>query len=240
MKVKRQDIAIFAEISYTVKGVMIMRMRTKKWAKPELAVCAFYIKNPEEHRGNWKGYFKNDNPIHLELGCGKGSFLAQVASENQAMNYIGVDLSSDMLGLTKRNLEAAYREKNLPIANVCITWQNIERIENIICGDVIERIYINFCNPWHKPKQYKKRLTHTRQLLNYKKFLKDGGEIHFKTDDDGLFTHSLSYLEETGFEIVYQTNDLHSSGYEPNYKTEHEEMYSAEGIKIKFLIARKK
>ncbi|MFZ2539810.1 MAG: tRNA (guanosine(46)-N7)-methyltransferase TrmB [Oscillospiraceae bacterium] len=217
-----------------------MRMRTKKWAKPELAVCPFYIKNPEEYRGNWGSYFKNDKPIHLELGCGKGRFLAQVASANQDTNFIGVDLSSDMLGLTKRNIEAAYNEKSLEIENVCTTWQNIERIENIISGDVIDQIYINFCNPWHKPKQYKKRLTHTRQLLNYRKFLKDGGEIHFKTDDDQLFRHSLSYFEEAGFEVTYQTTDLHSSGYEPNYRTEHEEMYSAEGIKIKFLIAKKK
>ncbi len=216
-----------------------MRMRTKKWAKPELAVCPFYIKNPEDYRGNWKGYFKNDNPIHLELGCGKGRFLAQVAVVNQDINFIGVDLSSDMLGLTKRNIEASYKEKSLEIKNVCTTWQNIERIENIISGDVIDRIYINFCNPWHKPKQYKKRLTHTRQLLNYRKFLKDSGEVHFKTDDDQLFSHSLSYFEEAEFEVIYQTTDLHSSGYEPNYRTEHEDMYSAEGIKIKFLIAKK-
>ncbi|MEG0692955.1 MAG: tRNA (guanosine(46)-N7)-methyltransferase TrmB [Oscillospiraceae bacterium] len=216
-----------------------MRMRTKKWAKPELAVCPFYIKNPEDHKGNWKGYFKNENPICLELGCGKGRFLAQVAVVNQDKNFIGVDLSSDMLGLTKRNIEASYKENSLEIENVCITWQNIERIENIISGDVIDRIYINFCNPWHKPSQFKKRLTHTRQLLNYRKFLKENGELHFKTDDDQLFTHSLGYLKEAGFEVIYQTTDLHSSGYEPNYRTEHEDMYSAEGIKIKFLIAKK-
>ena len=216
-----------------------MRMRTKKWAKPELAVCPFYIKNPENHRGNWNGYFKNENPIYLELGCGKGRFLTQVSVSNQDKNFIGVDLSSDMLGLTKRNIEKAYTEHGLAISNVCITWQNIERIENIIDGDVIEGIYINFCNPWHKPGQYKKRLTHTRQLLNYRNFLKENGEIQFKTDDDQLFAHSLGYFKEAGFEVVYQTIDLHNSGFEPNYRTEHEDMYTAEGIKIKFLIARK-
>lgn len=216
-----------------------MRMRTKKWARPELAVCDFYIKNPEEYRGRWKSYFNNDNPIQLELGCGKGGFLSQVASVNQDINYMGVDLSSDMLGLTKRKIEAKYSEKSLEIKNVCIMWQNIERIDNIISGDVIDRIYINFCNPWHKPSQYKKRLTHTRQLIKYREFLKDGGEVHFKTDDDDLFRYSLSYFQESGFEILYKTTDLHSSGYEPNYRTEHEDMYSAEGIKIKFLIAKK-
>lgn len=216
-----------------------MRMRTKKWAKPELAVCPFYIKSPQNYTGKWKSYFNNDNPIQLELGCGKGGFLSKIAVSNQEINFIGVDLSSDMLGLTKRNIEAEYAAVKLPIGNVCITWQNIEQLDNIIKGDVIDRIYINFCNPWHKPKQYKKRLTHTRQLLTYRELLTDGGEIHFKTDDDGLFTHSLRYFDEAGYEIIYQTTDLHTSGYSPNIMTEHEKMYSEEGIKIKFLIAKK-
>lgn len=229
-----------------------MRMRTKKWARPELAVCEFYIKNPENFRGRWKSYFKNENPIRLELGCGKGRFLAQAASASQDINFIGVDLSSDMLGLTKRNIEQSYAQLDLQIENVCITWQNIEQIDNIIggaaienetapCGgDVIDRIYINFCNPWHKPKQYKKRLTHTRQLIKYRSLLRDEGEIHFKTDDDGLFAHSLVYFEEAGYTVIYKTYDLHQSGHQPNYMTEHEEMYSKEGIKIKFLIAKKR
>ncbi|WMJ22280.1 tRNA (guanosine(46)-N7)-methyltransferase TrmB [Paludicola sp. MB14-C6] len=216
-----------------------MRMRTKKWARPELEVCPFYLKAPQDNKGKWKYAYKKQQPLWLELGCGKGYFLAQIASENQDKNFLAIDLSSDMLGLTKRNIEKMYAEKKLPTENVMITWQNIERIKNIIDGDIFERIYINFCNPWHKPSQYKKRLTHPRQLMNYREFLQNDGEIWFKTDDDGLFNHSLGYFEECGFEIIYKTYDLHESGFEPNYITEHEEMYTKEGIKIKFLIAKK-
>lgn len=216
-----------------------MRMRTKKWARPELAVCPFYIKDPQKHKGNWKNLFSKQQPLWLELGCGKGGFLSQIASERQDINFLAVDLSSDMLGLTKRNIERVYGEKQLSIDNVLIAWQNIEQINNLLDGDIIERIFINFCNPWHKPSQYKKRLTHSRQLLKYRDFLKDGCEIWFKTDDDDLFRHSKDYFEESGYEIIYQTEDLHESGFEPNYQTEHELMYSSEGMKIKFLIAKK-
>lgn len=217
-----------------------MRMRTKKWARPELAVCPFYIKNPEEYKGKWENSYIKKQPIWLELGCGKGSFLSQIAVKTQDKNFLAVDLSSDMLGLTKRNIEKSFSEENIPVNNVFITWQNIEKINNIIDGDKIERIFINFCNPWYKPKQYKKRLTHERQLLKYREFLIDGGEIWFKTDSDELFKHSIDYFDNTGYEITFITYDLHESGFEPNYKTEHEIMYTAEGIKIKFLIAKKK
>lgn len=215
-----------------------MRMRTKKWARPELAVCPFYIKNSRECRGKWKKAFKNpQNPIRLELGCGKGGFISQAAAANPNINFIAVDLSSDMLGITKRKLEAAC-ENN--VENALITWQNIEQIDLMLSPeDEIERIYINFCNPWFKPSQYKKRLTHARQLLKYREFLADGGEIRFKTDDDELFEHSLRYFAESGFETVFMTRDLHSSGFEDDYKTEHEEMYSSQGIKIKFIIVKK-
>jgi len=106
--------------------------------------------------------------------------------------------------------------------------------------DVIERIYINFCNPWPKDRHKKRRLTHTRQLQKYKKFLKSGAEIWFKTDDDELFEESLEYFKECNLEIKYITYDLHASGFEGNVSTEHEEMFTAQGIKTKFLIAEYK
>lgn len=216
-----------------------MRMRTKKWARPELSVCSYYIKDPHIFKGKWQAAFKKEQPIWLELGCGKGLFISQVSVANQDKNFIGVDLSSDMLGLSKRNIESAYAKHNLSVDNVIITWQDIARIDLMMAPtDIVDRIFINFCNPWFKPSQYKKRLTHTRQLLSYKKFLKTDGEIWFKTDDDELFAHSLRYFEESGYEVIYKTYSLHESGFEPNYKTEHEIMYSEQGIKIKFLIAR--
>ena len=219
-----------------------MRIRYKKWARPELEASSFYIDNPEEMKGKWKEYFGNNHPIHLELGCGKGQFISELASENLDINYIAIDLVDAMLGLAKRNVEAKYKEKNIEPKNIVLTRFDIERILLILEEqDQIERIYINFCNPWPKGKHRKKRLTHTRQLEKYRVFLKENGEIYFKTDDDDLFHSSLLYLEEAGFEVLKKTYDLHTEPiFEKNIETEHEKMFSEQGIKIKALIARKK
>ncbi len=218
-----------------------MRIRFKKWARPELEASKFYIDNPEGLKGKWKEKFKNNNPIHLELGCGKGQFISKLAVENQNINYIAIDLVDAMLGLAKRNVEKEYNEKNIEPENILLTRFDIERIGLILDKkDEIERIYINFCNPWPKGKHRKKRLTHSKQLEKYKEFLKEKGEIFFKTDDDDLFNSSLIYFEESGFEIIKKTYDLHSNEiFEKNIETEHEKMFSDQGIKIKALIAHK-
>ena len=212
-----------------------MRIRFKPWARPELEISKFYIDNPEKYKGKWKQLFPNDNPIHLELGCGKGRFISQLASSNLNINYIAIDMVDAMLGLAKRNIEKVYSEKEIPIDNVYLTRYDIERILMIMDeNDKIDRIYINFCNPWPRGKHRKKRLTHTRQLEKYKQFLKNGGEIYFKTDDEGLFTDSLLYFEEAGFEIKDKTFDLENSNeFWNNIETEHEKMFKEEGIKIK-------
>lgn len=219
-----------------------MRIRYKKWARPELEASKFYIDNPEQWKGKWKEFFEiSNNPIHLELGCGKGQFISNLASNNLEINYIAIDLVDAMLGLAKRNIEQIYKEKDIEPNNIVITRFDIERILMILEEkDNIERIYINFCNPWPKGKHRKKRLTHTRQLEKYKEFLSKNGEIYFKTDDDDLFNSSLGYFDETGFNIISKTYDLHNEPiFENNIETEHEKMFSEQGIKIKALIARK-
>lgn len=219
-----------------------MRIRYKKWARPELEASKFYIDNPEEWKGKWKEFFgKSEQPIHLELGCGKGQFIANLAVQNQQNNYIAIDLVDAMLGLAKRNVEQIYNENNMKPKNIVLTRFDIERILLILGEkDNIQRIYINFCNPWPKGKHRKKRLTHTRQLEKYKQFLVQNGEIYFKTDDEDLFQSSLLYFEEAGFEILAKTYDLHKESiFENNIETEHEKMFSEQGIKIKALIAKK-
>lgn len=218
-----------------------MRIRYKKWARPELEASKFYIDEPEKMKGKWKTFFKNpNNPLYLELGCGKGQFISNLASENLDKNYIAIDLVDAMLGLAKRNVEQVYAEKNMEPENIVLTRYDIERILQILDKeDKIERIYINFCNPWPKGKHRKKRLTHTRQLEKYKQFLTPNGEIYFKTDDDDLFNSTLLYLEETGFEVKAKTYDLHQEPiFEHNIETEHEKMFTKQGIKIKALIAK--
>ena len=219
-----------------------MRIRFKPWARPELEASYFYEDNPEDYKGKWITKFKNkENPIHLELGCGKGSFISQLAFQNQNINYIAIDLVDAMLGLAKRKIEEIYNTHETKVENLLLIRYDIERINNIIDKqDTIERIYINFCNPWPKSKHKKKRLTHTRQLEHYKEFLASGAQIYFKTDDNVLFNDSLTYFEECGFTILKKTYDLHSEDiFEgKNIITEHEKMFSEEGIKIKALIAQ--
>ncbi len=220
-----------------------MRIRYKKWARPELLQSTFYIDTPEERKGKWKEFFKNpNNPIHLELGCGKGQFISQLASENLQTNYIAIDLVDAMLGLAKRNIESAYLEKKIETSNIVLTRFDIERIPMILDkNDNIQRIYINFCNPWPRGKHHKKRLTHSRQLEKYKTFLAPNGEIYFKTDDNDLFFTTQNYLEECGFEIYAKTTDLQNKDiFGKNIETEHEKMFKEQGILIKALIAKRR
>lgn len=214
-----------------------MRIRHKPWAKPELEACPFYIAEPQEQKGNWYKLFKDSSkPLYVELGCGKGGFISQAAPAHPENNYVAMDIKNEMLVLAKRKLESAYSEKNKAPDNVRIAIQNIERIDlSWDENDRADRIYINFCNPWPKKKHKKRRLTHTRQLLNYKKFLK--GELWFKTDDDELFEESLGYFADAGYTVKFITRDLHSESGIENFVTEHERMFTKEGKKIKFLIA---
>ncbi len=221
-----------------------MRIRYKKWARPELEASPFYVDNPEDERGKWKELFKSPNlPLHLELGCGKGNFIANLGNLKSDTNFLAIDLVDSMLGLAKRNIEKVYNENKKEINNIILTRFNIERINLILSKeDIIERIYINFCNPWPKGQHHKRRLTHSRQLEKYKEFLKEDGEIFFKTDDVTLYLESLNYFKRSGFEIVKNTEDLHSEKdfwkVIPNIETEHEKMFSSEGIKIKAIIAK--
>ena len=139
-----------------------MRIRFKPWARPELEASKFYIDNPESYKCKWQELFNNNNPIHLELGCGKGGFISKISVKNPDINYIAIDLVDAMLGLAKRKVEEEYNQNNKEINNIYLTRYDIERIANIFGrDDKIERIYINFCNPWPRGKHHKKRLTHT-------------------------------------------------------------------------------
>lgn len=214
-----------------------MRIRHKPWAKPELEACPFYIADPQTQKGHWCELFEDSSkPLYVELGCGKGGFISQAAPAHPENNYIAMDIKNEMLVLAKRKIESAYEKQEAAINNVKIAIQNIERLELAWDeNDRADRIYINFCNPWPKKKHKKRRLTHTRQLLNYKKFLR--GELWFKTDDDELFEESLEYFAEAGYRIKFITHDLHNEVGIENFITEHEQMFTSMGIKIKFLIA---
>ena len=180
------------------------------------------------------------NQCIQSFGCGKGSFIAKLAVQNPEINYLAIDIKSEVLGLAKRNIEKEYLNAQKEIDNVLLTAYEIEIIQNILNEkDIVDRIYINFCNPWPKPRHNKKRLTHTKQLEKYKTFLKPGGEIYFKTDDDNLYKATIRYLEETGFQIIKQTENLHKESiWANNIETEHEKMFEEQGITTKAIIAK--
>ena len=215
-----------------------MRIRHKPWAQPELDESSIYIRNPHEFYGKWQSAFAKEQEMHLELGAGRGTFIAQKAVKNPDINYLAIDIKSDMLGYANRNVQHQYMMANRTTDNIRMCTFDIERILLIISEeDIFSRIYINFCNPWPKDRHKKRRLTHTKQLNNYKKFLKKGGEIYFKTDDDELFEESLEYFKESGFELTFITYDMTQSSLPDNIITEHEQMFMNDGIKIKGLIA---
>lgn len=213
-------------------------MRRKPWARPELAACSFYIDCPAQHRGSWASVFQKKQPLHLELGCGKGGFIAQLALLHPEINYLAVDIKSEVLAVGRRNIVKLFGENGREVHNIALMSQDIERIDQMLSPeDKIERIYINFCNPWPKAKHKKRRLTYPRQLNLYRAFLAQGGEIRFKTDDRELFYDSLTYFDEAGFTVTYQTDDLHAAGLKDNIETEHEKMFTQQGKQIYYCTA---
>lgn len=213
-----------------------MRIRRKTWARPELAACPYYIEDPRELRGRWQERFGERRPLHLDLGCGKCVFLAEAARSQPGVNFVGIDISYDILGVGRRNIQEAFGERTPD--NVLLCYYNIERLPELFAPGEVDRLIINFCNPWPAAGCHKRRLTHTRQLLQYKPLLSEGGEIWFKTDNDDLYLATKRYLQEAGFAIFFDSKDLHASGDPENVLTEHEVMFTAQGIPTKALRAR--
>lgn len=209
-----------------------MRLRKKWWARPELESSEYVVTNPREYKGRWKDVFGNNNDIYLELGCGRGGFIAASAEKEKNVNFIGIDLKDEVLIYALRKIEES------GIENVRLVPLNICWIGEVFDKNEISRIHINFCNPWPKHRHNKRRLTYPKFLSLYKEFLKPQAEIWFKTDDKGLFEDSIKYFKESGFDITYLTYDLHNSGFEYNIMTEYETKFAGIGMKIMFLIAK--
>ena len=209
-----------------------MRLRKNWGARPELEASNLFVQKPAELKGRWKEEFKNNNPIHLELGCGRGKYLRENSLNHPNINYVAVDLKDEVLVHTLRNIQEA------EVTNARIVALNINFIADLFEKDEVEKIYINFCNPWPKDRHNKRRLTHTRFLNEYKKFLKPGSEVWFKTDDTDLFNASQEYFKENGFRIDFLTYDLHNSEVkDENIMTEYETKFTSLGMNIMSLRA---
>ncbi|MGO5093794.1 tRNA (guanosine(46)-N7)-methyltransferase TrmB [Clostridium sp. LCP25S3_F10] len=215
-----------------------MRLRKKWWARPEIEASNKFIKEPKELKGKWNKEFNNDDEIHLELGCGRGGFISQLVEKDENINYVGIDLKDEVIVYAIRKVEEKEEQVKKELKNIRFLTMNIMGIAEVFDENEISKIYINFCNPWPKERHNKRRLTHTKLLTEYKKFIKPNTEIWFKTDDRGLFEDSQEYFKESGFNIEYITYDLHNSDFKENVKTEYESKFESMGMKIMFLKAK--
>ncbi|WP_315905791.1 tRNA (guanosine(46)-N7)-methyltransferase TrmB [Priestia koreensis] len=204
-----------------------MRLRNKPWAKDRIAENPQYVvPNPESHKGSWSKVFGNDNPIHIEVGTGKGQFLVGMAKQNPDVNYIGIELFESIIVVA---LDRLIEEElpNLKLLNV-----DAATLNDIFGKNDVDRVYLNFSDPWPKNRHAKRRLTYKTFLKRYEDLLVDGGEIHFKTDNQGLFEYSLTSFSEYGLLLKYVSLDLHKSDFEGNVMTEYEEKFSNAGQRI--------
>ena len=182
-----------------------------------------FIANPKEYKGKWKEVFKNDNPIHIEIGMGKGQFLSSLALKNPNINYIGIEKFTSVL------LRGSEKISNLDLTNVRLLNIDALELNEVFDSDEISLIYLNFSDPWPKNAHAKRRLTSEKFLPIYHNILKLSGEIHFKTDNRLLFEYSLESLNNYGLILKNISLDLHNSDYEDNIMTEYEERFSKFG-----------
>lgn len=197
-----------------------MRMRKKKNCAARIERCGdIRITDPEAHKGKWNEVFGNDNPIHVEIGCGKGSFVVGMAKMYPDVNFIAIEKVEDVIVMA---MEKAIENE---VKNVLFMDLDAERVEDFFEKGEIERIYLNFSDPWKKSKQAKRRLTHKNFLDRYKKVLNSGDFIWFKTDNRKLFEFSLNSFCAEGFKLQNITLDLHDSNFEGNVITEYEQKF---------------
>ncbi len=209
-----------------------MRLRNVPGARETIIENQFSIQEPEQKKGKWAEVFGNDHPIHIEVGMGKGQFIIEMAKRNPEINYIGIEKYSSVLVRAVENLED-FEQNNLRLIRM-----DAENIEEVFDKDEVDRIYLNFSDPWPKDRHAKRRLTSTRFLERYNNILTPEGRVMFKTDNKDLFDFSLEQVEEAGWILENHTYDLHHSEYnEGNVMTEYEEKFSAKGNPICRLVA---
>ena len=209
-----------------------MRLRNVPGARETIIENQFSIQEPEQKKGKWAEVFGNDHPIHIEVGMGKGQFIIEMAKRNPEINYIGIEKYSSVLVRAVEKLED-FEQNNLRLIRM-----DAENIEEVFDKDEVDRIYLNFSDPWPKDRHAKRRLTSTRFLERYNNILTPEGRVMLKTDNKDLFDFSLEQVEEAGWILENHTYDLHHSEYnEGNVMTEYEEKFSAKGNPICRLVA---
>ena len=205
-----------------------MRLRKKPHTDEKLQTFADFVTV-----GDVEPFRKDlSRKLYVELGTGKGDFITQIAERNPQINFVGLEVEATVVLTAARKV----REKNL--SNVRLFVFDVSNIAELFAAHEVDRLYINFCDPWPKKRHAKRRLTYVKFLELYRKILAPDGEIFFKTDNRPLFDFSLEQFAAAGMEVRDVTNDLHANEPPENIRTEYETKFSAQGVPINFCIAR--
>lgn len=212
-----------------------MRLRNIEGARDVIAESSLVIHEPEKEKGRWKEVFGNDHPLRVEIGMGKGKFIHALAAQNPRINYLGIEKYSSVL------LRALQKMETEPLPNLLFIRMDAEDITEVFDREEVDRIYLNFSDPWPKDRHAKRRLPSREFLSRYDQILKKDGVLEFKTDNKDLFDFALEELLPAGWEALKVTFDLHHDAemMEGNIMTEYEEKFSSKGNPIyKYIIKR--
>lgn len=211
-----------------------MRLRHIPGSEEEIARSPYVVQKPQEKKGLWKQVFGNENPIEIEVGMGKGRFIMELASLHPEINYVGIERYPSVL------LRGIEKRAQMELSNLYFMCVDAKSLDEIFAPGEVERIYLNFSDPWPKDRHAKRRLTSGEFMSVYAQILADDGVIEFKTDNRGLFDYSMEAIPEAGWKIKAHTYDLHHSDMgQGNVMTEYEEKFSSKGNLIYKLVAGK-
>ena len=212
-----------------------MRLRNITGADVYIEQSEFVIQDFKGQKGNWREVFSNDNPIHIEVGMGKGRFLMDMAVLNPDVNYIGIEMYSSVL------LRAVQKMEETPLGNLRFIRMDAREIEETFQEGEVDKIYLNFSDPWPKDRHAKRRLPSRQFLARFNNILKKDGNLEFKTDNRDLFDFAVEEVEPAGWKVDAITYDLHRDAVmnQGNVMTEYEEKFSSKGNPIyKYIISR--
>ncbi len=212
-----------------------MRLRNIPGSRDVIAENEYVVHEEKTVKGKWNIVFGNDNPIRIEIGMGKGRFICELATQNPGINYVGIEKYSSVL------LRAIQKQEELELPNLKFIRMDAEEVAEVFGKDEVDRIYLNFSDPWPKDRHAKRRLPSRQFLKRYDSFLKKDGIIEFKTDNRDLFDYAVIEANEAGWNIDSITYDLHNDPVmnEGNIMTEYEERFSSKGNPIfKYIISR--
>lgn len=212
-----------------------MRLRNITGADVYIEQSEFVVRDFKGQKGNWKAVFMNENPIHIEVGMGKGRFLMDLAALNPDINYVGIEMYSSVL------LRAVQKMEENTLENLRFIRMDAREIEEVFDKEEVDKIYLNFSDPWPKDRHAKRRLPSRQFLARFNNILKEDGNLEFKTDNKDLFDFAVEEVEPAGWKIDAITYDLHNDEKmnQGNVMTEYEEKFSSKGNPIyKYIISR--